>query len=151
MTAVSVGGVRIVLNLWRMTQLPIPDLLVQTAVVASYIHGYGLFLITVFVVGYICSGWQGVIAYFLGVAVAGMVSSCVSIRHTSRVQQELGIPFTTSEIGFLSAYRHLARRLRRSGDVSVGEDEIKSNRWKQSLNQFAHQWPEVVRRFTNEV
>jgi hypothetical protein len=62
--AVGVGQVLgVLINLFGVYLIPG---LVPLGTLYSYFAGYGIFLVTAAVVGFLFAGWQGVLAFFLG-------------------------------------------------------------------------------------
>ena len=114
----------------------------------SYISGFGLLLIILAVYGFLSVGWQGVVAFFVGKLVAGVINNAIGFWNAKRIHSKIGTPLTISEINFFNAYRLHAAGLGKSTDMTVSEEELKEENWKECLEDLALKWPEVVGRFT---
>lgn len=116
----------------------------------SYISGFGILLILSAVYGFVSVGWQGVAAFFIGKLVAGLINNAIGFWNAKRTHSKIGIPLTISEINFFNAYRLHASELGKSTDITVSDEELKEDNWKECLEDLAIKWPEVVKRFTND-
>lgn len=116
----------------------------------SYISGFGIILISAAVYGFISVGWQGVAAFFIGKFAAGLFNNVVEFWNVKRIHSKIGIALTLSEINFFNAYRLHASELGKSTDITVSDEELEEDNWKECLVDLAVKWPEVVRRFTND-
>ncbi len=114
----------------------------------SYISGFGILLIILAVYGFLSVGWQGVVAFFVGKLVAGVINNAIGFWNAKRIHSKIGTPLTISEINFFNAYRLHAAGLGKSTDMTVSEEELKEENWKECLEDLALKWPEVVGRFT---
>lgn len=141
-------GVQIIAHVMRMSALPIPRIFTDPANVYSYGSGYGMFLILICALGYFKLSWQGVAAFLVARAAAGLVNGIIAWVHQFGIHRKTGLAVTTSEIVFLNTYTQLARRFGVEMDLSVKDDELKEENWRGTLNQLAMEWPEVVARFT---
>jgi len=114
----------------------------------SYISGFGILLVVLVVYGFISVGWQGVLAFFIGKLVAGIIHLGIEFWNSRRIHSTIGYALTGSEVNFFNAYRLHASALGKSTDITVSDEELKEENWKECLEDLATKWPEVVRRFT---
>lgn len=114
----------------------------------SYISGYGLLIIVIAIVGYFTTGWQGVLAYFIGKFSGWIVARAIEIIETKRYFKLTGFAFTASERCFFNAYRLHAAKHGITKDINLSAEEEKEENWRPSFEDLAQQWPEVVARFT---
>ena len=121
--------------------------LVSLATVFSYVAGYGILLAAIGLVGFFTVGWQGVLAFFIGKAAAGLASTVLGFWQTSRYHRLVGHAFTPSEVHFFNAYRLHASRIGVTTDIDLHEDETHEDQWGPTFAAFAAEWPEVVQRF----
>jgi hypothetical protein len=145
-----VGGaqfVGVLINLFGFYLIPG---LIPLATLFSYFAGYGIFFITILVVGFIFTGWQGVLAYLIGKLVAALVSQVLQFWQTSRYYKMIGHAFTTSEVHFFNAYRLHASQVGITTDVDLSDKEMEENHWGPTFEAFAIEWPQVVQRFTSD-
>lgn len=112
----------------------------------SYISGFGILLILLIVYGFITVGWQGVIIFFVAKFLAGIVKMPVEAK-LMKQHGELGF-LTLSEEHFFNAYRIHAKRLGKTIDIAVSNEELEEENWKPVFEDLATKWPEVVKRFT---
>lgn len=124
--------------------------LIALSTVFSYFAGWGVFLIISAVVGLNFSGWQGLLAFFLGRLAAGVVGLGLEFWQTSHYYKLTGHAFTSSEVHFFNAYRIHASRVGVTKDIDLNEEEMKEEHWAPTFEAFAIEWPEVVARFTND-
>ena len=115
----------------------------------SYISGFGILLTVLAVYGFFSVGWQGVVAFFVGKFLAGIINSSIGFWNVKRIHSKIGIPLTASEINFFNAYRLHASAIGKSTDITILDEELKEENWKECLEDLAIKYPEVVRRFTN--
>lgn len=113
----------------------------------SYIFGFVTNLIII-VWGFAVVGWESVVAWFVGVILAEIVSWIIDLININRSFKKFGVCITKSEIDFLNAYRWHAVRLNKSLDLTLSDDELKEENWSQCFKDLALKWPEVVSRFT---
>lgn len=73
-----VAGVQIIAHVMRMSALPIPRIVTGPANIYSYGSGYGIFLILICALGYLKLGWQGVAAFLVVRAAAGLVNGIIA-------------------------------------------------------------------------
>ena len=114
----------------------------------SYISGFGILLILSAVYGFVSVGWQGVVAFFIGKLIAGIINWGIEFWNTKRIHSKIKIPLTGSEINFFNAYRLHASELGKSTDITVSDEELKEENWKECFEDLAMRWPEVGRRVT---
>lgn len=112
----------------------------------SYISGFGVLLILLIVYGFITVGWQGVIVFFVAKFLAGIIKIPIETK-LMKQHGELGF-LTLSEEHFFNAYRINAKRLGKTIDITVSNEELEEENWKPVFEDLATKWPEVVRRFT---
>ena len=113
----------------------------------SWVSGYGVLLILIVVVGYIMTGWQGVVAYFIGNFIAWCLIKPVEFMNSKRYYKLTGHPFTTSEINFFNAYRIHAGKHGITTNINISEKEMEEDHWQATFEDLACQWPEIVDRF----
>jgi hypothetical protein len=121
--------------------------IVSIGTIYSYLAGFGVLLLAVLVIGFTFSGWESVLAYFVGLYGAGLVGYAVEWWEMKRVFRLGGVAITSSERNFVNAYRLHASRIGVTIDVDVSEAEMKEGEWRNTLHAFAAAYPEVVRRF----
>lgn len=114
----------------------------------SYISGYGLLLVGIVIIGYLSTGWQGVLAYFVGKIVGWVIARAVEFIETKRYFKLTGFAFTASERCFFNAYRLHAVKHGITKDIILSEEEEKEEHWRPAFEELATQWPKVVARFT---
>jgi len=114
----------------------------------SYISGYGLLIIVIAIVGYLTTGWQGVVAYFAGKFTGWCVARVIEFIETRRYFKLTGFAFTASERCFFNAYRLHAVKHGITTDIDLSEEEMEQENWRPAFEDLATQWPQVVARFT---
>lgn len=114
----------------------------------SYISGYGLFITTIIIIGYITTGWQGLAAYFIAKGIGWCVARVIEFIEVKRTFKLSGIAFTASERCFFNAYRIHANKLGKTTNIDLSEEEMEEEYWKPAFVDFATNWPQVVERFT---
>ena len=124
--------------------------LVGLGTLYSYIDGYGIYLIVVVITGYVLGGWQAVAAYFIGSIMAAVIGHFLEFWKIRRYYKLTGHPLTGSEVSFFNAYRLHASRNDITTDIDLSDDEMKEDYWGSTFQQFVTDWPEVVRRFTDD-
>ncbi|MCK5475445.1 MAG: hypothetical protein KAI71_02595 [Candidatus Pacebacteria bacterium] len=112
----------------------------------SYVSGFGILLILLIAYGFIMVGWQGVVVFFVAKFLAGIVKTPIEVK-LMKQHGELGF-LTLSEEHFFNAYRIHAKRLGKTTDIVVSNEELEEENWKSVFEDLAKKWPEVVRRFT---
>lgn len=115
----------------------------------SYIKGFGLFTITIIIVGLLVVGWQGVLFYFIGRYIAGAINGIIDIYQMKRIFKKTGFPLTASERNFFNAYRLHASRIGVTVNLEIEDGEIESGKWKLPFTILQLKWPEVVARFND--
>lgn len=128
--------------------VPLPAWSISIGTAYSCLSGYGVFLLGIFAVGLPTVGWKGVVAYFVGKAIGGLVNSVIEMKSSWSSYQQGELALTGSEVSFFRAYELHAKRLGVSCDLGVSETELQSMKWRQALNDLTIKWPEVVARFT---
>lgn len=113
----------------------------------SYASGFGVLFILVAVAGFVLVGWQGVVAFLVAKLLAGIVNTVLDFTNTYRIYKQLGIAITTSQINFFNAYRLHASKLGETTDISVSDEELNEENWREAFEDLATSWPEVVSRF----
>jgi hypothetical protein len=99
-------------------------------------------------VGFLLVGWKGVVAFFVGRLLAGIVNGVFNWREASYYHSVIGDAFTASEVNFINAYRLHASKLSVTTDVSVSNDEMIQDNWYPAFVALTMKWPEVTERFT---
>lgn len=122
--------------------------LTQLGTFYSYVSGFGILLIILSTYGFVSVGWQGVVAFFIGKLIAGIINTGIGFWNTKRIYSQLGIPMTMSEINFFNAYRLYASEIGKSTEIAVTDEELTEENWKECYEDLALKWPEVVQRFT---
>jgi len=122
----------------------------KLATLYSYISGFGILLIISAIYGFVSVGWQGVAAFFIGKLIAGIINWGIEFWNSNRIHSVIGNALSGSEINFFNAYRLHASAIGKSTDITVSDEEMKEENWKECLEDLAIKWPEVVRRFTND-
>jgi hypothetical protein len=145
-----VGGVQLIGVLTNLFGFYLIPGLIPLATLFSYFAGYGIFLITVLVVGFVFTGWQGLLAYLIGKLAAALVSQVLQFWQTSRYYKMSGHAFTTSEVHFFNAYRLHASQVGITTDIALSDKEMEENHWGPTFEAFAIEWPQVVRKFTSD-
>ena len=119
--------------------------LVSIATLYSYVSGFGIFLIGLFL-----ADWKTVLAFFLGKFFGWAINQVLELWDTKRAYRLSGQPFTASEKFFLNAYRLHASRLGVSTNIELTDDELKEGNWAPAFLDFEGKWPKVAARFTQE-
>ncbi len=114
----------------------------------SYISGYGLLLIGIVIIGYLSTGWKGVLAYFVGTFIGWIVARAIELIETKRYFKLTGFAFTASERCFINAYRLHAAKHGITTNINLSEEEEKEENWRPAFEDLETQWPNVVARFT---
>jgi len=146
----AVGGAQLagaLINLFGCYVIPG---LVSAGTLFSYIAGYGIFFMTILVVGLLLVGWQGVLAFFVGKVVIAMIIHVLQYWRTSRYHKVAGYPFTPSEVHFFNAYRLHASRIGVTTDIDLEDAEMQEDNWGPTFEEFATRCPQVVARFTTD-
>jgi hypothetical protein len=131
----------------------IPSLLpiiVTLGTLYSYIIGWGILVALLIVIGFIFVGWQGVLAYFVGKYAAVIIQygfefaifALASRRYTDRTSLPSAF---SSERHFMFGYLMYAHKFKK--EIEITADDVESGKWKEVLNEFASDWPQVVSRF----
>ena len=126
----------------------------------SYVSGSGILFVVLVGYGLLAIGWRGVLAFFVGRLVAGIVNTALEFWNTKRIYARHRVLLHLSELNFLNAYRlHASETLAafpisfqefsKRIDTTVSEEELKEENWKACFDDLALTWPEVVRRFTD--
>jgi hypothetical protein len=122
--------------------------LVTLGTIYSYISGFGILLIVVSIFGYLLTGWQGVLAFFIGKLLARVIYYPCEYFVAKRYAKLIGHPLTTSEVNFFNAYRIHASRHGVTLDIDLKEEELEEANWGNCFEEFATEWPEIVQRFS---
>jgi hypothetical protein len=145
-----VGGAQLIGVLTNLFGFYLVPGLIPLATLFSYFAGYGIFFVTILVVGFIFTGWQGVLAYLIGKLAAALVSQVLQFWQTNRYCKTIGHAFTTSEVHFFNAYRLHASQVGITTDVDLSDKEMQENHWGPTFEAFAIEWPQIVQRFTSD-
>jgi len=124
--------------------------LVGAGTLYSYLSGYGLFITSTIIVGFLTTGWRGLAAYGLARLMGFIVNFLSEGIQARRTFRQTGLAVTASEVHFINAYRLHASRLGLSTDVSVSQWELDEANWGVVFSDLAVTWPEVVSRFTRD-
>ncbi len=124
--------------------------IVWLTTIYSYLSGYGIYFISIVIIGLITVGWQGTACYFLGRLIGMGLSLLVGTINMKRVYNKTGIVLSQSEINFFNAYRIYARRQKTSENQTPSEEELQMNNWSPCLEHLVTNWPQVVARFTDD-
>ena len=143
-----VAGAHLFGNLLNMFGLFVIPGLVRLGTFYSNLAGYGVFLIVLLAVGFVMVGWQGLLAFLVGRLVSGLTSCVLECWRAGRYHKLGGYPFSPSEINFFNAYRLHASRVNVTTDIDLDDSELEEEHWGPTFEQFASEWPTVVRRFT---
>lgn len=152
-TIIIVASTQVLGFFWCIRGLPVHMSFLRLSIIYSVLHGYGIYLGILAVIGFFFAGWQGVVAYVTGRVLAGVVNTIISSLHQirqKRIWKEFGgVPVTTmSEVNFINAYLFYAKRLKKPVSLSVSNDELAKSNWSPVFIDLTLKWPKVVRRFT---
>ena len=125
----------------------IPTLL-KLATLYSYVSGFGILFIALAIYGFISVGWQGVGAYFIGKFLGLIVNYGIEFWNMKVIHSQIGTPLTLSELNFFTAYCLHAVEVGKTTDITVSDEELTEENWKECFQDLSLKWPEVVRRFT---
>ena len=149
-TAGIVAAVHVFGYFMCISGLPADALFLRLSTVFSVIHGYGLYLVALGLVGYFVAGWQGLAGYVAGRIIAAVVNGIIGHFNGNRIQRQVGTYVTMSEVNFFNAYTYHARRKKKSLDLSVSDEELDESNWQPVFMDLAAKWPQIVARFTND-
>lgn len=107
----------------------------------STFTGFGIYYILIAIIGFFLVGWKGVIAFFIGRAIAGLLNTVYGSVESSRVHKEIGFILCSSERNFVNAYRIYASKIGKSTDVEVSENELNKENWKETFGSYMLQCP----------
>ncbi|MBI4846305.1 MAG: hypothetical protein HY810_07545 [Candidatus Omnitrophica bacterium] len=124
--------------------------LVSIGTIFSYISGYGIYLISLIIIGFILTGWQGLMALFAAKSLGWVITFFIELLQTKRIYNLGGHAFTASERNFFNAYRLHASRMGVTTNIDVADEELKEEYYMKSLEELSYKWPEVVNRFTTD-
>lgn len=122
--------------------------LVALGTMYSYLAGYGIYFVTLLVVGYFTVGLWGIAAYFIARGLGLLIQQVIEFAEVKAAYDATGIPVTASERHFLNAYRLHAVRAGETRDVEVTEEELDERHWAPVFRDLCYKWPAVVQRFT---
>ena len=114
----------------------------------SYVSGFGILGLFLIAYGFFFVGWQGVLAYFIGRIAGGILNFVIAFYIAKRNFSETGVPITLAEMDFFNAYRLHALSVGKTTDITLSDEEMKEENWKECFEDLARKWPEVVGRFT---
>lgn len=115
----------------------------------SYLHGFGVFNISIIIIGLLTVGWKGILFYFIGRFTASLIILSIDFWQTKKIKDKVGFPLTRSERNFFNAYRLHASRIGVSTNLELEDGEVESGKWKLPYTILKSKWPEVTARFTN--
>lgn len=113
----------------------------------SYISGYGIAFVIIAVIGYLTSGVYGVIAFFIGRILAGILCWVIDFIGAKRAYNKTGIMLWNSEKNFLNAYRLHADKLGITNNIAVSDIEMQEKNWIDCYEDLAQKYPQVVERY----
>lgn len=149
-TAGVVAAVHVFGHFMCISGLPADAFFLRLSIMFSVLHGYGIHLITLGLVGFFFVGWQGLAAYLAGRVIAGVLNGIINHFNEKRIERQVGTYVTMSEVNFLNAYMYHARRKKKSLDLSVSDEELEESHWQPVFMDLATKWPQVVARFTTD-
>jgi hypothetical protein len=141
--ATLVGGIITAFGLY------VIPFLVRFITALSYLKGFGIFTISIIIIGLLTVGWKGTLFYFIGKIAASLLITIINLVQMKIAYSKTGIALSASERNFFNAYRLHAARIGVTTNLELKEGEIESGDWKLSLTLLQLKWPEVVGRFTN--
>jgi len=147
-TAGIVAAVHVYGHFMCISGLPLGAFFLRLSTIFSMLHGYGVYLITLTIVGFFFAGWQALVAYIVGRLVAGMVNGIINHFNEKRIQRQVGAVVSMSEVSFFNTYLFHARHMKKSLDLSVSDEELNESNWHPVFTDLATKWPEIVARFT---
>ena len=124
--------------------------IVSIGTLFSYISGYGIYLIVLIIVGFLTTGWQGLIAFFAAKFLGRIITYIIDLLQSKRTYKLVGHAFTASERNFFNAYRLHASKFGITTNINVTDTELREEHYMKSFEELANKWPEVVARFTAE-
>ena len=119
--------------------------------VYSVLCGRGLFIIPLSIWAYLKFGWTGLACYLFALIWGwGIEMELDSLLGKFSIEK-YGRQLFSSELAFLQAYWYWADRCHISSQTFVSDEELDQGAWKESLCNFAQQYPSVVSRFILEL
>ncbi len=122
--------------------------LIALSTAYSYVSGFGVLLVIIFIVGYFLTGLYGVLAFFVGTFSARIVAFVLHYFQTKKYMEQVNFPLTASEVHFFNAYRLHAVRVGVTTDIDLPDCELKESNWEHLYTIFSLQWPDIANRFT---
>jgi hypothetical protein len=111
----------------------------------SYISGFGLSSLTIFIVGFYSVGWRGIFAFFLAKFIAG--TCCASFLFWKAIRKS---GLSPHEVVFFDAYVIHALKCGKTTDINLSDTEMFKEYWYPTFEKFALEWPQIVQRFTDD-
>ena len=149
-TACVVAAVHVFGHFMCISGLPADAFFLRLSTFFSVLHGYGIYLFCLAVVGFLFAGWQGLLGYVAGRVLAGVVNGIINHFNLKRIQKQVGTYVTMSELNFFNAYMYHARRNKKSLDLTVSDEELDESKWLPVFTDLAAKWPQIVARFTTD-
>jgi energy-converting hydrogenase Eha subunit C len=136
--AASVGFLTTTLGLFIIPYLP------QMSLFYAYIGGWYIPQIGLLVLGYFTLGWKAVAALIIGRLISMLVNGIISLIHTKIIYKKLGTPLTAAERNFINAFRLSAEEVGVSRDLSVEENDLEYENWKEVYEYYRNKYPEAA-------
>jgi hypothetical protein len=122
--------------------------LVPLSTAWSHIAGFGLPYVVAVIIGYVCVGWRGSVAFLLGSLLGWIAMHILDFLSAKKSYRELGQALTMSERNFFSAYQIHASRIGVSTDLDLAEAELSEENWAPAFQRLAEERPALVAMYT---
>jgi hypothetical protein len=117
---------------------------VQLGSAFNRIYVFFLPTIIAILVGYMLTGWQGVIAYLFTRVMASFVSMLVGRGLAKQSLEKLGTAYTTVERNFFNAYRYHAIQVGKSMSLELSFEELDEAFWRGTYNDYVQNNPKLI-------
>lgn len=131
------------------------NLLLNAAIIYSYIDGYLIYTSFVCFISYSIFDWYGIAAYFSAKILATLFNWILGIieaavRHKQNIihLQTLGMTLTKSERNFLNSYLLYSKE--KEIPLQLNERELKKENYRDVYNYLQYKWPVITSRFTDD-
>lgn len=144
MVSFSAYFIAFMLTFWGLYVIPgLPTL----GTTYSYISGFGIAFVLIAIVGYFTVGVYGVVAFFIGRILAGILCLMFETIDAKRMNNKAGIALMSSEKNFCNAYRLYASKYGVTTNIDVEDEEMQEANWIDCFEDLARKYPQVVNRF----
>jgi hypothetical protein len=128
-------------NLINLFGLYIIPGLIKVSLFFSYFSGYYLNYVAIAMVGFIFSGWLGVLGFVLGRMAGGVIFHIFHIYYLKSQLKKYGVTFGVTEREFFNSYRTCASKIGVTTDLDLSEDEINDNKWEIVFEDYMEKCP----------